>query len=215
MDCENIIKSVFENTEIDDKYNIDSKILYKIKFRCSGDEPGDLPKYKHQNLKLSFDFNNYKITQYINKNTDLGILELYKTYVNKFYNVLEKYKEKHKKFTNKFYQTTDYLESQEEINYLEEQIKDLIITLCYLKIYDYVKKKYDTDKYFIYNFKLDIKFIDDLCKYIYFNHYINYDETIKKYGGIYSCYFIKEENIFNVFKKIAYVNIDGDIYYND
>ena len=42
---------------------------------------------------------------------------------------------------------------------------------------------------------------------------INYEETIKKYGGIYSCYFIKEENVFNIFKKLAYINISGDIYY--
>ena len=77
----------------------------------------------------------------------------------------------------------------------------------------YVKKTYKTESYFIFNLKLDIKFIDDLCKYIYFNHYINYDETIKKYGGIYSCYFIKEENVFNIFKKLAYINISGDIYY--
>ena len=82
-----------------------------------------------------------------------------------------------------------------------------------MKIYEYVKKKYNTESYFIYNLKLDIKFIDDLCKYIYFNHYMNYEEMLKKYEGSFSCYFIKEENVFNIFKKLAYVNISGDIYY--
>ena len=44
------------------------KHYIKIKFRCNCDESGDLQDYKHQNLKLSFDFNNYKITQYVNNN---------------------------------------------------------------------------------------------------------------------------------------------------
>jgi len=213
MECENIIKNIKEDTKNDNQYKIDSKLLYKIKFRCNCDESCDLQDYRHQNLKLSFDFNNYKITQYVNNNEDLGLLEQYKNYVKNFYKILDKYKAIHNKFSNKFYQTIVYLESQEEISYLEEKIKELIINLCYLKIYKYVKKKYNTESYFIYNLKLDIKFIDDLCKYIYFNHYINYEETIKKYGGIYSCYFIKEENVFNIFKKLAYVDISGDIYY--
>ena len=213
MECENIIKNIKEDTKNDNQYKIDSKLLYKIKFRCNCDESCDLQDYRHQNLKLSFDFNNYKITQYVNNNEDLGLLEQYKNYVKNFYKILDKYKAIHNKFSNKFYQTVEYLESQEEISYLEEKIKELIINLCYLKIYKYVKKKYNTESYFIYNLKLDIKFIDDLCKYIYFNHYINYEETIKKYGGIYSCYFIKEENVFNIFKKLAYVDISGDIYY--
>ena len=213
MECENIIKKIKEDTKNDNQYNIDSKLLYKIKFRCSCDESGDLQDYRHQNLKLSFDFNNYKITQYVNNNEDLGLLEQYKNYVKNFYKILDKYKAIHNKFSNKFYQTDEYLESQEEIGYLEEEIKKLIINLCYLKIYEYIKKNYKTESYFIYNLKLDIKFIDDLCKYIYFNNYINYEETIKKYGGIYSCYFIKEENVFNIFKKLAYINISGDIYY--
>ena len=209
MDCENIIINI-DNT---DDYTIDKKTLYKIKFRCNCDESGDLQDYKHQNLKLSFDFNNYKITQYVNNNPDLHILEKYKQYVNKFYKILHNYKEEYKKFTNKFYQTIGYLETQEDINSIEEDIKELIINLCYLKIYEYVKKTYKTESYFIFNLKLDIKFIDDLCKYVYFNHYINYEDTVKKFGGTFSNYFIREENAFNVFKKLTYVNISGDVFY--
>ncbi len=209
MDCENIIKNIDNTTN----YTINKKNLYKIKFRCSCDESGDLQDYKHQNLKLSFDFNNYTITQYVNNNPDLYILEKYKQYVDKFYKILHNYKEEYKKFTNKFYQTTDYLETQEDINSIEEDIKELIINLCYFKLYEYVKKTYKTESYFIFNLKLDVKFIDDLCKYIYFNHYINYEETIKNFGGTFSSYFIKEENIFNIFKKLAYVDISGDVLY--
>ena len=209
MDCENIIINI-DNT---DDYTIDKKTLYKIKFRCNCDESGDLQDYKHQNLKLSFDFNNYKITQYVNNNPDLHILEKYKQYVNKFYKILHNYKQEYKKFTNKFYQTIGYLETQEDINSIEEDIKELIINLCYLKIYEYVKKTYKTESYFIFNLKLDIKFIDDLCKYVYFNHYINYEDTVKKFGGTFSNYFIREENAFNVFKKLTYVNISGDVFY--
>ena len=209
MDCENIIINI-DNT---DDYTIDKKTLYKIKFRCNCDESGDLQDYKHQNLKLSFDFNNYKITQYVNNNPDLHILEKYKQYVNKFYKILHNYKQEYKKFTNKFYQTIGYLETQEDINSIEEDIKELIINLCDLKIYEYAKKTYKTESYFIFNLKLDIKFIDDLCKYVYFNHYINYEDTVKKFGGTFSNYFIREENAFNVFKKLTYVNISGDVFY--
>ena len=124
MECENIIKNIKKDTKNDNQYNIDSKLLYKIKFRCSCDESGDLQDYRHQNLKLSFDFNNYKITQYVNNNEDLGLLEQYKNYVKNFYKILDKYKTIHNKFSNKFYQTVEYLESQEEIGYLEEKIKN-------------------------------------------------------------------------------------------
>ena len=72
MECENIINSINTdiNTDINNKYNIETKLLKRIKYKCSCDEPGDLPHYKHQNLKLSFDFNNYKLSQYINNNND-------------------------------------------------------------------------------------------------------------------------------------------------
>lgn len=209
MDCENIIKSINDNNN----YKIDNKLLYKIKFRCSCEESGELLDYRHQNLKLSFYFNNYKITQYINNNEELELLKQYKNYVLNFYKILDKYKKEKKKFSDKFYQTIDYLESQEEISYLEDKIKELIIKLCYLKIHNYIKKNYSTENYFIYNLKLNIKFVDDLCKYIYFNYYTNYDETMKKYEGVHNCYFVKEENIFNILKNIAYVDISGDIYY--
>ena len=216
MECENIIKNIKKDTKNDNQYNIDSKLLYKIKFRCSCDESGDLQDYRHQNLKLSFDFNNYKITQYVNNNEDLGLLEQYKNYVKNFYKILDKYKAIHNKFSNKFYQTDEYLESQEEIDYLEEKIKELIINLCYLKIYEYVKKKYNTESYFIYNLKLDIKFIDDLCKYIYFNHYIDKSDFTLNHNHILAIgYFVTKEAIYHNIKKLAYIQVSGDIYYKN
>ena len=62
MECENSIKSIINNdNDIDNKYKIETKLLNRIKYRCSCDEPGDLPNYKHQNLKLSFDFSNSRL----------------------------------------------------------------------------------------------------------------------------------------------------------
>ena len=163
MVCENNII----NNDNDNQYNIDTKVLYKTKFKCSKDEPGDLPSYRHQNLKLSFDFNNYKLSQYINNNNELGLLDLYKKYVENFHTNLTRFKSLNKK-TRKddelncyqspdFYRTIEYLENQEEIYYLEEQIKNLIISLCYIRINDYIKKNYNTECYFIYNFDMLVK----------------------------------------------------------
>ena len=138
MECENSIKSIINN-DTDNKYKIETKLLNRIKYRCSCDEPGDLPNYKHQNLKLSFDFNNYKLSQYINNNDELGLLELYKKYIENFHTNLINFKCKYN-FNNinkksrkgdelnynqspDFYRTVEYLENQEEIYYLEEQIK--------------------------------------------------------------------------------------------
>ena len=214
MECENSIKSIINN-DIDNKYKIENKLLNRIKYRCSCDEPGDLPHYKHQNLKLSFDFNNYKLSQYINNNDELGLLELYKKYVENFYTNLINFKSKYnsKQYLD-FYRTIEYLENQEEIYYLEEQIKNLIINLCYIKINDYVKKNYNTECYFIYDLNLDIKFIDDLCKYIYFNHYVNISDFTLNHSNILSLgYFMNKDRIYHTIKKLAYVNISGDIYY--
>ena len=217
MECENSIKSIINNdinNDINNKYKIESKLLNRIKYRCSCDEPGDLPHYKHQNLKLSFDFSNYKLTQYINNNEELGLLELYKKYVENFHTNLIHFKKKNDKNLNEFYKSIEYLENQEEIYYLEEQIKNLIINLCYIKINDYVKKNYNTECYFIYDFNLDIKFVDDLCKYIYFNHYIDNDKFSLNHNSIPAIgYFINKQQIYNFIKKLAYVNISGDIYY--
>jgi len=214
MECENSIKSIINN-DIDNKYKIENKLLNRIKYRCSCDEPGDLPHYKHQNLKLSFDFNNYKLSQYINNNDELGLLELYKKYVENFYTNLINFKSKYnsKQYLD-FYRTIEYLENQEEIYYLEEQIKNLIINLCYIKINDYVKKNYNTECYFIYDLNLDIKFIDDLCKYIYFEHYVNISDFTLNHSNILSLgYFMNKDRIYHTIKKLAYVNISGDIYY--
>ena len=142
MDIENSINSIINNGT-DNKYKIETKLLNRIKYRCSCDEPGDLPNYKHQNLKLSFDFNNYKLSQYINNNDELGLLELYKKYIENFHTNLINFKCKYN-FNNinkksrkgdelnynqppDFYRTVEYLENQEEIYYLEEPIKNLII----------------------------------------------------------------------------------------
>ena len=214
MECENSIKSIINN-DTDNKYKIETKLLNRIKYRCSCDEPGDLPNYKHQNLKLSFDFNNYKLSQYINNNNELGLLELYKKYVENFYRNLINFKSKYnsKQYLD-FYRTIEYLENQEEIYYLEEQIKNLIINLCYIKINDYVKKNYNTECYFIYDLNLDIKFIDDLCKYIYFDHYVNINDFTLNHSNILSLgYFMNKDRIYHTIKKLAYVNISGDIYY--
>ena len=216
MECENSIKSIINNdNDIDNKYKIETKLLNRIKYRCSCDEPGDLPHYKHQNLKLSFDFNNYKLSQYINNNDELGLLELYKKYVENFHTNLINFKSKYN--SNQyldFYRTIEYLENQEEIYYLEEQIKNLIINLCYIKINDYVKKNYNTECYFIYDLNLDIKFIDDLCKYIYFEHYVNISDFTLNHSNILSLgYFMNKDRIYHTIKKLAYVNISGDIYY--
>ena len=218
MDCEN---NIINN---DNDYNIDTKILYKTKFKCSKDEPGDLPSYKHQNLKISFDFNNYKLSQYINNNEDLGLLELYKKYINNFHINLTSFKSKSNKDRHDlncnqspdFYRTIEYLENQEEIYYLEEQIKNLIISLCYIRINDYIKKNYNTECYFIYNFDLDIKFLDDLCKYIYFNHYIDRSYFTLNHSNILCLgYFMNKDRIYHTIKKLAYINISGDIYYKN
>ena len=216
MECENSIKSIINNdNDIDNKYKIETKLLNRIKYRCSCDEPGDLPHYKHQNLKLSFDFNNYKLSQYINNNDELDLLKLYKKYVENFHTNLINFKSKYN--SNKspdFYRTIEYLENQEEIYYLEEQIKNLIINLCYIKINDYVKKNYNTECYFIYDLNLDIKFIDDLCKFIYFNHYVNSSDFTLNHSNILSLgYFMNKDRIYHTIKKLAYINISGDIYY--
>ena len=218
MDCEN---NIINN---DNEYHIDTKILYKTKFKCSKDEPGDLPNYKHQNLKLSFDFNNYKLSQYINNNDELGLLDLYKNYIENFYKKLNAFKIKYKKSIKDdklncnqlpdFYRTIEYLDNQEEIYYLEEQIKNLIISLCYIKINDYIKKNYDTECYFIYNFDLDIKFLDDLCKYIYFNHYIDKNDFTLNHSNVLCLgYFMNKDRIYHLIKKLAYINVSGDVYY--
>ena len=97
---------------------------------------------------------------------------------------------------------------------MEEQIKNLIINLCYIKINVYVKENYNTECYFIYDLKLDIKFIDDLCKYIYFNHYVDKNDFTLNYSNILSLgYFMNKDRIYHTIKKLAYVNISGDIYY--
>ncbi len=213
MDCENIIKSIVKDKN-NYQYRIETKLLNRIKYRCSCDEPGDLPHYKHQNLKLSFDFSNYKLTQYINNNEELGLLELYKKYVENFHTNLIHFKKKNNKSLNEFYKSIEYLENQEEIYYLEEEIKNLIINLCYIKINDYVKKNYNTEFYFIYDFNLDIKFVDDLCKYIYFNHYIDVNDYILNHLNILSLgYFMNPNRTYHLIKKIAYITISGDIYY--
>ena len=220
MDCENNII----NNDNDNQYNIDTKVLYKTKFKCSKDEPGDLPSYRHQNLKLSFDFNNYKLSQYINNNNELGLLNLYKKYVENFHTNLIRFKSLNKKAkkhdelncnqTSDFYRTIEYLENQEEIYYIEEQIKNLIISLCYIRINDYIKKNYNTESYFIYNFDLDIKFIDNLCRYIYFNHYIDKNDFTLNHSNILCLgYFMNKDTIYHTIKKLAYINISGDIYY--
>ena len=209
MECEN---TIINN---DSKYSINNNLLYKTKFKCNRDEPCELKGYKHQNLFLSFDFSNYIITEYINNNIDLGLLDLYKTYVKNFHKALTDFKKNNKDNTNNFYTSIDYLENLEEIHYLEEQIKNLIISLCYLRINDYIKKTYNTDKnYFIFNFKLDIKFVDDLCKYIYFNHYIDINDYTLNHSNILSLgYFMNPNKIYHLIKKIAYITISGDIYY--
>tara|TARA_Y100000741_G_scaffold352519_1_gene324724 strand:+ start:1600 stop:2235 length:636 start_codon:yes stop_codon:yes gene_type:complete len=211
MECEN---NIINN---DNKYTINNKVLYKTKFKCNSNEPIELRGYKHQNLFLSFDFNNYIISEYINNNIDLGLLDLYKTYVENFHKALTDFKKNNKDNTNNFYTSIDYLENQEEIYYLEEQIKNLIISLCYLRINDYIKKTYNTDKnYFIFNFKLDIKFVDDLCKYIYFNHYIDNNDFYLNHNHILAIgYFVTKERIYHNIKKIAYVQVSGDIYYKN
>ncbi len=203
MDCEN-------------KYIIDNNLLYKTKFKCNCDKPCDLKGYKHQSLFLSFDFNNYTITEYINNNNDLDLLELYKTYIKNFHKILTNFKDNNAINYNDFYRSNDYLENQEEIYYLEEQIKNLIISLCYLRINDYVKKTYNSDKnYFIFNFKLDIKFVDDLCRYIYFNHYVDNKDFWLKHNQVPALgYFVNKEKIYQNIKKIAYIQVSGDIYYN-
>lgn len=214
MECENIIKNINTSIDISSKYKIETKLLNRIKYRCSCDEPGDLPHYKHQNLKLSFDFNNYKLSQYINNNDELGLLELYKKYVENFYTNLINFKSINYNSNSTFYTTIEYLENQEEIYYLEEQIKNLIINLSYIKINDYVNKNYNTECYFIYDLNLDIKFIDDLCKYIYFEHYVNISDFTLNHSNILSLgYFMNKDNIYHTIKKLAYVNISGDIYY--
>ena len=214
MECENIIKNINTSIDISSKYKIETKLLNRIKYRCSCDEPGDLPHYKHQNLKLSFDFNNYKLSQYINNNDELGLLELYKKYVENFYTNLINFKSINYNSNSTFYTTIEYLENQEEIYYLEEQIKNLIINLSYIKINDYVKKNYNTECYFIYDLNLDIKFIDDLCKYIYFNHYVDINDFTLNHSNILCLgYFMNKNKIYHTIKKLAYVNISGDIYY--
>ena len=229
MQSENIITNN-DNDNNNQKYYIEPKLLYKIKFRCCADESAELKDYRHQNLKLSFDFNNYTISQYININLDLGLLELYEKYTKNFHTILNNFKSKYK-FNNQnkslkpgdvlinnqppdFYRTTEYLDNQEEIYYLEEQIKNLIISLCYIKINNYIKKNYNTENYFIYNFNLDIKFIDDLCKYIYFNHYIDVNDYTLNHSNILCLgYFMNPNRTYHLIKKIAYITINGDIYY--
>ena len=116
--------------------------------------------------------------------------------------------------TSDFYRTIEYLENQEEIYYIEEQIKNLIISLCYIRINDYIKKNYNTESYFIYNFDLDIKFIDNLCRYIYFNHYIDKNDFTLNHSNILCLgYFMNKDTIYHTIKKLAYINISGDIYY--
>lgn len=236
MECENSIKNINNNIN---KYEIDNNLLYKIRFRCSCDEPGDLPNYRHQNLKLSFDFNNYKLSQYINNNDELGLLELYKKYIKNFHTNLTTFKAKYNIQSSgervksigssigsrkgddinnnqppDFKRTVEYLDNQEEIYYLEEQIKNLIINLCYIKINDYVKKNYNTEYYFIYNLNLDIKFIDDLCKSIYFEHYVDINDFTLNHSNVLSLgYFMNKDRIYHTIKKLAYINISGDIYY--
>ena len=83
-----------------------------------------------------------------------------------------------------------------------------------IKINDYVNKNYNTECYFIYDLNLDIKFIDDLCKYIYFEHYVHISDFTLNHSNILSLgYFMNKDNIYHTIKKLAYVNISGDIYY--
>ena len=107
MECEN---TIINN---DSKYSINNNLLYKTKFKCNSDEPCELKGYKHQNLFLSFDFSNYIITEYINNNIDLGLLDLYKTYVKNFHKALTDFKKNNKDNTNNFYTSIDYLENLE------------------------------------------------------------------------------------------------------
>ena len=154
----------------------------------------------------------------------MGLLNLYKKYVENFHTNLIRFKSLNKKAkkqdelncnqTSDFYRTIEYLENQEEIYYIEEQIKNLIISLCYIRINDYIKKNYNTESYFIYNFDLDIKFIDNLCRYIYFNHYIDKNDFTLNHSNILCLgYFMNKDTIYHTIKKLAYINISGDIYY--
>lgn len=214
--CENNIIDLTDKTnkvpKTNQTYIIDHKNVDNIKNRCSCEESYELEdgKYKHVHFKKSFDFSNYIITQYVNNSS---ILSSYNNYVKQCYHILDNYKQKHNRFSNLFYTTSEYLECNELIHSIEEEIKDLIIDLCYIKINDTIKKKYKSNKFLLFNFKLDTKFVDDLCKYIYFNNYQDYNELNKKYGGIYMLYFIKEENLYKTTKKLCYVDVVGDIYY--
>ena len=105
MQCENNI--INDNS----KYSIDYDLLYKIKFKCNSNKPCKLRGYKHQNLFLSFDFSNYIITEYINNNIELGLLDLYIKYVKNFHKALTDSK---KNNNNSFYTSIDYLENQKK-----------------------------------------------------------------------------------------------------
>ena len=50
--------------------------------------------------------------------------------------------------------------------------------------------------YFIYDLK-DIKFIDDLCKYIYFNHYVDKNGFLLNYSNILSLGYFKIDRIYH------------------
>ena len=53
-----------------------------------------------------------------------------------------------------------------------------------MKIYQQIKKKYSSENWQIRNFNLDVQFIDDICKCIYFAYYHDYNALIEKYGGL-------------------------------
>ena len=58
--------------------------------------------------------------------------------------------------------------------------------------------------------------MDDLCKYIYFNHYIDNNDFYLNHNHILAIgYFVTKERIYNNIKKLAYIQVSGDIYYKN
>jgi hypothetical protein len=116
----------------------------------------------------------------------------------------------------------DKLNRKKLICSIESKIKNLIVDLCYIKLNEFIQNKYHND-YLLTNFSININFENDLCKTIYFNHFIEdyWKNEISSLPGIHLIrdfhindnYLVTNLIKHTGFYQIANIHVNGELHY--
>ena len=233
-DCPN--NEVVKEFEINNNYTIDSLLLDRILKRIIGFPISDVkvePGYSigvmdggyNKQSRIHFEhylcFDNLIVTEYINNNKE--IMSLYRSYIDTINctNFLALHPNSSCIEAN-MGNHMDKLNRKKLICSIEYKIKSLIVDLCYIKLNEFIQNKYHND-YLLTNFSININFEDDLCKTIYFNHFIEdyWKNEISSLPNIYYLraidinknYLVSNRIEHTCFYRIANIHVNGELHY--